>query len=58
LKAVQLIARDILELREVPTPTPGPGELLIRVRAAGLCETDVHLYHMRWPVPVPLTLGH
>ena len=30
-------------LTERPTPTPGPGELLVRVRACGVCRTDLHL---------------
>ena len=34
------------ELREVPVPIPGDGELLIRVEAASLCGTDLHIY--RW----------
>ncbi|MBF6606847.1 MAG: L-threonine 3-dehydrogenase [Chloroflexi bacterium] len=34
------------ELRTVAVPTPGPGELLIRVEAASLCGTDLHIY--RW----------
>ena len=28
---------------EVPVPVPGPGEVLVRVRAAGICLSDVHL---------------
>ncbi|WP_249522869.1 zinc-binding dehydrogenase [Modestobacter marinus] len=28
---------------EVPVPAPGPGEVLVRVRAAGVCLSDVHL---------------
>ncbi|MBZ5514605.1 MAG: zinc-dependent alcohol dehydrogenase family protein [Acidobacteriia bacterium] len=31
-----------LELRDVPTPFPGAGEIRIRVRACGLCRTDLH----------------
>lgn len=34
------------ELRDVPVPVPGDGELLIRVEAASLCGTDLHIY--RW----------
>ena len=34
------------ELQTVPVPTPGPGEVLIRVEAASLCGTDLHIY--RW----------
>ena len=34
------------ELREVPVPVPGDGELLVRVEAASLCGTDLHIY--RW----------
>jgi alcohol dehydrogenase, propanol-preferring len=31
------------ELTEMPRPEPGPGELLIRVRACGVCRTDLHI---------------
>jgi threonine 3-dehydrogenase len=34
------------ELREVPVPRPQPGEVLLRVEAASLCGTDLHIY--RW----------
>jgi threonine 3-dehydrogenase len=34
------------ELREVPVPRPGRGEVLVRVEAASLCGTDLHIY--RW----------
>jgi len=48
-------------VRRVPRPRPGPGEVLLEVRAAGLCHSDLHLMH--WPagtVPyeLPFTLGH
>lgn len=35
--------RDI-RVAELPDPTPGPGEVLIRVRAAGVCGSDLHPY--------------
>jgi propanol-preferring alcohol dehydrogenase len=48
-------------VRMVPRPRPAPGQVLLEVRAAGLCHSDLHL--MRWPagtVPyeLPFTLGH
>ncbi len=32
-----------LALRERPAPSPGPGEILVRVRACGVCRTDLHV---------------
>lgn len=48
------------ELREVPTPRPGPGEVLIRVRACGLCHNDVWLTRGVFPFPAldPVITGH
>jgi len=33
-----------LELKEVEQPKPGPGEVLLRVKACGVCGSDVHFY--------------
>jgi L-iditol 2-dehydrogenase len=46
------------EVRDVPIPVPAEGEALIRVKAAGVCASDVHLYHDRFPHVPPLVLGH
>ena len=35
---------------EVPVPEPGPGELLVRVRACGVCRTDLHVTDGDLPV--------
>ncbi len=48
----------LVELREVPEPRPGPGEVLIEVRAASVCGSDVHIYHDRHPYWPPVVLGH
>jgi threonine dehydrogenase-like Zn-dependent dehydrogenase len=33
-----------VELRDFPDPTPGPGDVVIEVKASGLCGTDLHRY--------------
>jgi propanol-preferring alcohol dehydrogenase len=48
-----------LELQEIPIPKIGEGDILVRVRAAGICHSDVHYRAGRSPVyPLPMTLGH
>ena len=62
MRAVQLVAWQAEpELRDVPVPEPGPGEVLLKITAAGLCHSDLHI--MEWPEgtmpwPLPFTLGH
>lgn len=60
MRAVRLIAPGRpVENAEVPVPTCGPDDVLVRVRAAGICHSDVHYRAGRSPVePLPLTLGH
>jgi 2-desacetyl-2-hydroxyethyl bacteriochlorophyllide A dehydrogenase len=60
MKAVRLIepGRPV-ELQDVPTPAIGPRDVLVRVKAAGICHSDVHYRAGVSPVrPLPLTLGH
>ena len=45
-------------LREVSTPEPGPNQVLIKIRASGMCYTDVHQTHGHIPISFPQTLGH
>ncbi|KNA91651.1 zinc-binding alcohol dehydrogenase family protein [Gordonia sp. w5E2] len=48
-----------LELVDKPVPTPGAGELLVRVRACGVCRTDLHVSEGDLPVHRPgVTPGH
>jgi threonine 3-dehydrogenase len=51
------------ELIEIPVPKPGAGEVLIKVEAASICGTDLHIY--RWDpwaagriASLPMTFGH
>jgi propanol-preferring alcohol dehydrogenase len=44
MKAMQLAApRTALKLVDLPTPRPGRGQMLIRIRACGVCRTDLHV---------------
>jgi propanol-preferring alcohol dehydrogenase len=39
-----------LVLKEVPIPAPREGQVLIQVKASGVCHTDVHAADGDWPV--------
>jgi alcohol dehydrogenase len=47
-----------LEIVEMDLAPPGPGELLVRVRAAGLCHSDLSVIDGSRPRVMPLVLGH
>ncbi len=47
-----------LEIVEVELDPPGEGEVLIRVRAAGLCHSDLSVIDGNRPRPLPMVLGH
>ncbi len=48
-----------LELAELPLPQPGPGEVLLRVRACGVCHTDLHTVEGELPPHrSPVVPGH
>jgi len=59
MKALRYLGAKTLEVQEVPTPVPGEGEVLLKVRACGICGSDVHGYlgltGRRIP---PMTMGH
>ncbi|MCX4903076.1 zinc-binding alcohol dehydrogenase family protein [Streptomyces sp. NBC_00878] len=53
------IEQDPLRRVEKPVPVPGPDELLVRVRACGVCRTDLHVSEGDLPVRRPrVTPGH
>jgi Zn-dependent alcohol dehydrogenase len=47
-----------LEIAELELDEPGPGELLVRVRAAGLCHSDLSVIDGSRPRVMPMVLGH
>jgi S-(hydroxymethyl)glutathione dehydrogenase/alcohol dehydrogenase len=47
-----------LSVEPVELGAPGPGEVLVEVKAAGVCHSDLHPACGDWPVRTPLVLGH
>lgn len=59
LHAPAAIDQRPLRLSDVPTPSPAPDELLVRVRACGVCRTDLHVVEGELPVRrSPIIPGH
>jgi alcohol dehydrogenase, propanol-preferring len=51
--------RARLRFEELPEPVPAPGQILLRVRACGVCRTDLHIVDGELDRPkLPLVLGH
>lgn len=52
-------AHQPLVLERRPIPVPGPGQVLLQVRACGVCRTDLHLIDGELPEPrLPIVPGH
>lgn len=47
-----------LEVTELELSPPGPGEVLVKVRAAGLCHSDLSVINGSRPRVMPMVLGH
>ena len=49
-----------LVIEDLPVPVPGPGEILVKVKACGVCHTDLHAASGDWPVKPspPFIPGH
>ena len=51
--------RTPLRPADLPRPDPGPGQVLLRVKACGVCRTDLHVYDDEvHATRAPLVLGH
>jgi S-(hydroxymethyl)glutathione dehydrogenase / alcohol dehydrogenase len=56
--AVLWAQREPLSVEPVELGAPGPGEVLVEVKAAGVCHSDLHPACGDWPTRTPLVLGH
>jgi propanol-preferring alcohol dehydrogenase len=59
LEKAAAVEQSPLKARDWPRPEPGAGEIRIRVKACGLCHTDLHTVEGELPLPkLPLIPGH
>lgn len=59
MKAAVWTGINKIEIQEVPKPTPKEGEVLVKVKAAGVCATDAHIVRGSFKHATPPTiLGH
>ncbi|MER8753561.1 zinc-dependent alcohol dehydrogenase family protein [Mesorhizobium sp. M1050] len=59
MKAIRFTAAGVAGLAELEMPAIKPGHALVRVRAAGLCHTDIEVLHGRYGEGAfPLVPGH
>ena len=60
MKAVVKTRREPgnVELIDVPKPRASEGQVVIEVKAAGICGTDIHIYNSEYVIDPPATLGH
>ena len=58
MKACVLEAVGKLVYKDVPTPSPGPGEVLLRIRASGICGSDIGRVFVKGTYSFPTIPGH
>ena len=50
--------KETIAVRKVDQPRPAPGDVLVRVRACGICGTDLHFYGGSFPAAPSVSPGH
>jgi S-(hydroxymethyl)glutathione dehydrogenase / alcohol dehydrogenase len=56
--AVMRAPRAPLSIEDVAVSKPGPREVLVRLKAVGVCHSDVHFWTGDFPAEMPVILGH
>jgi S-(hydroxymethyl)mycothiol dehydrogenase len=57
--ALYASADAAVAVEEIDLDEPGPGEVLVRIEAAGVCRSDLHIRDTRgWGLRFPIALGH
>ncbi|OZE26843.1 iditol 2-dehydrogenase [Rhodococcus sp. 05-2254-6] len=59
MDAVVFLGENKIEVRRLPDPVPGPDEVVIRVKASGMCGSDLHHLHSpQRPADAQVIEGH
>jgi len=60
MRVAQLVDAEVIEITEMRVPEPGPGQVLVRVRAVGVCGSDVSIFRGNFQAEtrLPYVLGH
>jgi len=58
MNAIQITKPGHFILADIPIPEPGPNEVQIRVASAGICGTDLHIFHGEYEATYPIVPGH
>jgi aryl-alcohol dehydrogenase len=56
--AVAEAKAEPFQIQELELDEPRAEEVVVRIAACGVCQTDVHVWHQRLPTPLPIVLGH
>ena len=59
MKAITVVESHKLEIRDIPVPTISNDDVLVKIKSAGICGSDMHVYHGTSPVATyPRVIGH
>jgi Zn-dependent alcohol dehydrogenase len=58
MRAAVLREVGAISLEDLDLPQPGPGEVRVKVRAVGVCRSDLSVYRGMVSAPLPIVLGH
>lgn len=58
MRAAVIVEPHVLEITEVAQPSPAPGEVVVEVRACGICGTDIHILRGEYWGSYPRIPGH
>jgi len=59
MRGAKFFGKHDVRVAEYPDPTPGPQDAIVRVKASGICGTDVHVYENEVPLAkLPVIPGH